>query len=196
MLDYFFSLINNILNIFSSNPYWQTLWLIAFLVSIYNFWFCKNKRFIFFTMVASIIWWIHFLTLWLLSAAYINIVDIVKNALALKYEKNKFLTIWFILIYIIISYFTYNSIISLIPLTTAILSTILVFYVRWIYLNMWFLFVIALWMTYNFLWHSIWWFSTDITLMITWIFWIIKTIYKDRKSKINKSEKNILESIN
>jgi len=165
MFDYIIVLINNIVWIFSLNPIAQSVWLIAFLVSIYNFWFCKNKKFILFTMIASIFWWFHFLFLWLLSAAYINIVDVAKNALALKYAKNKYLTIWFILVYIIISYFTYNSLISLIPLATAIASTILVFYVRWIYLNIWFLFVIALWMTYNFLWQSIWWLSTDITLM-------------------------------
>jgi hypothetical protein len=187
-----------IYDIFLSNPIAQILWLIWFLVSIYNFWFCKNKKFIFFTMIASIFWWFHFLFLWLLSAAYINIVDVAKNALALKYAKNKYLTLWFILLYIIISYFTYTSIISLIPLATAILSTILVFYIRWIYLNIWFLFVIALWMIYNFLWHSIWWLSTDITLMTTWIFWVVKTLYKDKKEKkkIVKKEKEILESIN
>lgn len=189
MFDYFFILLNNLLNIFLLNPYWQILWLIAFLISIYNFWFCKNKRFIFFTMLVSFVWWFHFLTLWLLSAAYINLVDIIKNALALKYEKNKYLTIWFILIYIIISFYTYNSPISLIPLFTAIISTILVFYVRWIYLNIWFLFVIVLWMIYNSLWHSIWWLSTDIALMITWILWIFKTIYKDKKEK-KKNIKN------
>jgi len=198
MFDYFSILINNIFDIFLLNPIAQTLWLFAFFVSIYNFWFCKNKKFIFFTLIASIFWWFHFLALWLLSAAYINIVDVVKNALALKYEKNKYMTIWFIIIYIFISYFTYNSLISLIPLATAILSTILVFYVRWIYLNIWFLFVIALWMTYNFIWHSIWWLSTDITLMTTWFFWVVKTIYKNKKEQIDivKKEKTVLESIN
>jgi len=198
MFDYFSILINNIFDIFLLNPIAQTLWLFAFFVSIYNFWFCKNKKFIFFTLIASIFWWFHFLALWLLSAAYINIVDVIKNALALKYEKNKYMTIWFIIIYIFISYFTYNSLISLIPLATAILSTILVFYVRWIYLNIWFLFVIALWMTYNFIWHSIWWLSTDITLMTTWFFWVVKTIYKNKKEQIDivKKEKTVLESIN
>lgn len=198
MFDYFFVFINNIIEIFSSNPLGQLIWLIAFLVSIYNFWFCKNKKFIFFTMIASIFWWFHFLFLWLLSAAYINLVDIVKNALALKYERNKYLTLGFIIIYIIISFFTYTSPISLIPLATAILSTILVFYIRWIYLNIWFLFVIALWMIYNFIWNSIWWLSTDITLMTTWIFWVLKTIHKSKKEKkkIVEREKKVLESIN
>lgn len=190
--------IENIFNLFLLNPIWQFLWLIAFFISIYNFLYCKNKKFIFFTMIASFLWWFHFLALWLLSAAYINIVDVLKNALALKYEKNKYLTLWFIFIYFVISYFTYTSLISLIPLATAILSTILVFYVRWVYLNIWFLFVIFLWMIYNIIWWSIWWFMTDTTLMITWIIWIYKIIKSENKKEIEdieNKEKKILESI-
>lgn len=190
--------LENIYNLFLLNPLGQFLWLMAFVVSIYNFLYCKNKRFIFFTMIASIFWWFHFLALWLLSAAYINIVDVLKNALALKYEKNKYITLGFILVYIIISYFTYVGIISLIPLATAILSTILVFYVRGVYLNIWFLFVIVLWMIYNFIWGSIGWFMTDTTLMVTWIIWIYKIIRSENKKEMNnivKKEKKILESI-
>lgn len=188
----------NIIDIFLANPTAQTIWIVAFLVSVYNFWFCKDKKFIFFTMVASAIWWIHFLLLWLLSAAYINLIDVSKNALALKYEKNKYMTVTFIVIYTVISYFTFDWLISLIPLSTAIASTILVFYVRGIYLNIWFLFVIGLWMTYNYLWHSIWWFTTDTTIMISWIFWILKTIYKSKKAKkkLIEKEKEVLESVN
>jgi len=188
----------NIIDIFLANPTAQTIWIVAFLVSVYNFWFCKDKKFIFFTMVASAIWWIHFLLLWLLSAAYINLIDVSKNALALKYEKNKYMTVTFIVIYTVISYFTFDWLISLIPLSTAIASTILVFYVRGIYLNIWFLFVIGLWMTYNYLWHSIWWFTTDTTIMISWIFWILKTIYKSKKAKkkLVEKEKEVLESVN
>ncbi|MDD3793685.1 MAG: YgjV family protein [Candidatus Gracilibacteria bacterium] len=198
MKDFFLELFNMLTSTFLANPLGQIIGLIAFFVSIYNFLYCKNKRFIFFTMIASIFWGFHFLALGLLSAAYINIVDVLKNALALKYEKNKYMTLGFISIYVIISYFTYEGIISLIPLATAILSTILVFYVRGVYLNIGFLFVIVLWMIYNLIGGSIGGFMTDSTLMITGIIGIYKIIKSENKKEVNKiikKEKKILESI-
>lgn len=197
-MELILSFILSVRDLFISNPLWQTIGLIAFFISIYNFTYCRDKRFIVFTWIASLVWWFHFLLIWLLSAAFINLVDVFKNALALKYEKNKYITVSFIFIYCIISYFTFDGLISLIPLLTAILSTIIVFYIRGVYLNIWFLFVIVLWMIYNFIWGSIWGFITDTSLMISWIIWIYKIIKSDNKKekeKIEKKEKDILESI-
>lgn len=198
MIQFLLNLYDTVRELFILNPWWQFIGLIWFIVSVYNFMFCKNKKFIIFTMIASFFWWIHFFLLGLLSAAFINLIDVFKNALALKYEKNKYMTLWFIIIYMIISYFTFTWLISLIPLATAILSTILVFYVRWVYLNIGFLFVIALWMIYNIIGWSVGWFLTDTTIFISGIFWIYKIIKSDNKKeikKIIKKEKKILESI-
>jgi len=175
-----FELISWLQEIFLGNPLGQTLWLIAFWVSVYNFLYCRDKKFILFALIASIFWGSHFFVLGLLSAAYINFVDVIKNALALRYEKNKYITLGFIMIYIILSYLTYNWPLSLIPLATAILSTILVFYVRWVYLNTWFMIVIAMWLVYNFTGWSIGGVMTDITLMVSWLIGIYKIIKSDR----------------
>ena len=184
LLKKYFSMSDMLLSLqdlFQNNPLGQTLGLIAFWISVYNFLYCRDKRFIFFTLIASCVWGVHFFILWLLSAAYINFVDVLKNALALRYEKNTYITLGFIGVYIVISYFTYTGIISLIPLFTAILSTILVFYVRWVYLNAWFLVVIALWLVYNIVWWSIGGVMTDLTLMVSWIIWIYKIILSEKQ---------------
>lgn len=176
--------INNLPNIFLENILAQTIWIIAFFISSYNFLFCKDRRFIIFTAIASFFWWIHFLLLWfaseeilffwLLSAWLVNFFDIFKNLISLKYEKNLKLVLWITAIYIIIWIFTYNWYISIIPTLTAIISTYLVFFVRWIYLNLGFLFIIVLWMIFNYISNSIWWLMTDIFLFFFWLFWIYK----------------------
>jgi hypothetical protein len=191
MVDFIVNSYNTLIDLFIKEPVWQTIWVVAFVFSIYTFMFCKDKRFVFFNMIISIFWWAHFFALWLATAAYIHMVDILKNALALKFEKNKYLTLGFILVYIVISYFKFDWMISLIPLVTAIISTILVFYVRGVYLNIWFLFVIALWMVYNYTGWSVWWLATDITLMVSWVFWVIKIINADKKKQKEKEEKNL-----
>lgn len=184
-----------IIDIFKENIFWQIVWLIAFLISIYNFLFCKDKKFIFFTMVASLIWGIHFYSIWLMVAWFINLIDVIKNALALKYNKSKKIASLFIVLYIIIWFILFDWYISLIPTMNALLSTYLVFYVRWVWLNIGFMGIVILWGIYNFLGHSIWWLSTDITLLITWTIWIIKIIISDKKEKKKKRKKEDKEII-
>lgn len=185
-MEYIQNFFHIVIDIFIQNPLWQTIGLIAFLVSIYNFLFCKNKRFVFFTMVASLVWWIHFGILWLTSAALVNGIDVIKNGLALKYEKNKYLTLIFVVLYIIIWFLTYSSPISLIPTINALLWTFLVFYVRWVWLNIGFMFVIVLWWVYNFLWQSIWGFMTDIALLVTGVIWVVRILLEEKKQKEEK----------
>jgi len=178
----------NLLNIFTgafnAHPVWQIIWMIAFFVSIYNFLYCKDRRFVFFTMIASLVWWIHFYSIWLISAWLINLIDVIKNALALKYEKSNKITIAFVLLYLVIWYLAFDWYLSLIPTINAIASTFLVFYIRWVWLNIWFLFVVWLWWVYNFYGQSIWWLSTDISLFVIWIIWIVKILISEKKEKI------------
>lgn len=178
MIEY----INVVIDIFKENFYGQLIWLFAFFISIYNFLFCKNKKFIVITAIASLVWGIHFYSIWLIAASLINIVDVFKNILALKYEKSKKIASIFIIFYIIVWFISFENYISLIPTLTAVISTYLVFYVRWVWLNIWFMWIIMLWAVYNFLWNSIWWLATDITLFITWIIWIIKIIISEKNN--------------
>ena len=170
------SLIQYFIEAYKINPLWQIAWIIAFIVSVYNFTYCKNTKFIIVTAIASFIWSIHFFSIWLITAAAINIFDVFKNLLAIKYTRNNKWVIFFIISYFIIGVFTYSGILSIIPTITALIWTYLVFYVRWIWLNIWFLWVISLWMVYNYAGSSIWWLSTDIFLLLSGIIWVSKEL--------------------
>ncbi len=160
----------------------QIIWLFAFLVSVYNFLFCKDKKFIIVTAIASGVWWLHFMSLGLLSAGVINLFDIIKNILSLKYKRNIYWVSGFSVFYIIIGFFTYTGeLVSIIPTINAIISTYLVFYVRWIWLNIWFLFIIGLWMIYNYIWNSIGGLSTDVFLIGFGVIGIIRQILENKK---------------
>ena len=184
-------IIFQLFELFMQNPIWQTLGILAFLVSIINFAFMKDKKFIIWTLIASIFWWIHFHSIWALAAAYINYFDVIKNALALKYERNKKWMYAFFAIYSLIWIFTFLNInlktfsiwdynyFSLFPTFCSLFSTYLVFNTRWIKMKSWFLLVVASWLVYNITYWSIWWVMTDLSLFLAWAFWI----YKDLKEK-------------
>ncbi len=165
------------------NPLWQMIGIIAFLLSVINFAYWKDKSFIVWMMIASFFWWIHFLLIWALSAWYVQLFDVVKNAFWLKFEKNNYLASLFIISYLIIWALNYSSFISIIPIFCAVLWVILTFYIRWIWLNIWYLFVISLWFIYNFYAWSIWWLSSDIVLFFAWIYWIYKIFHSNKKWK-------------
>ena len=176
------TLLTSLQAIFLENPIAQTIWVLAFLVSVYNFLFCKDKKFIIVTAIASALWWMHYLILGLFAAAWINLFDVFKNMIALKYKKNLPLVISFTLVYIIIWIYTYTGQwISVIPTLTAILWTYLVFYVRWVWLNAWFIVIVLMWMSYNYIWNSIGWLWTDIFLIGFWIIGIIRQILTNKK---------------
>lgn len=184
---------HNLIETFLNNPLWQSIWLLGFLVSIINFLFLKDKKFIWWTLVASFFWWMHFYYIWALAASYINFFDVIKNWFALKYERNKNWMYIFIFSYFLIWVYTFLNFnistlsiwelnyLSLFPTFSSLFSTFLVFKTRWIFMKAWFLFVVFSWLIYNISYWSIGWVMTDWSLFIAWIIWIIKD-YKNSKN--------------
>ncbi len=183
MLEYIQNLPQVITELFKQNPWGQWIWMVAFLISIVNFSIWKNKSFIFIMMIASGFWWAHFMLIGALAASAVQFFDVIKNLFALKFEKNKYVALFFILAYILIWFFTYKDVYSLIPILTSIFWVILVFYVRWVWLNIWYLWIISLWFIYNLYNNSVWWVMSDVVLWVVWIFWIIRILFFEKKKK-------------
>ncbi len=200
MLEYIQNLPQIIGELFIKNPWGQSIWMVAFVISIVNFWFLKNKMFIWGTLVASIAWAINFFFLGALTAAVMNFFDVFKNAAALKFERSAksmyyfmaiYLIIWFFMLYGLNIdlekwlYFTpeYNFK-SLLVTFSAVFSTFLVFKTRWVQMKAGFLLVVVAYLTYNTIFQNIWWILTDLSLWVAWIFGIWKD-YREEK-KLNK----------
>lgn len=198
MLDYIINLPNLIIALFKENPLAQSIWLIAFVISVVNFGFMKWRNFVWWTLIASLAWGLNFFFLWAFAAAYINFFDVFKNAAALIWEKSKKALILFLIIYVLIwiwnflwmklSFETFKitfwelDFLSLIPTFTALLSTFLVFKTTWVTMKAWFLVVVATWLIYNIYFWNIWWVLTDSSLWFAWIYWIIKDLKHERKT--------------
>lgn len=197
MLEYISEFSYVIIKLFLENPWGQSFWLIAFIISIINFTFMKNRWFIWWTLFASLFWWFNFYLLWAFAAAYINFFDVFKNWAALMWKKSKKVFIFFLASYILIWFFqlyssyienwmTFVTIIKgFIPTITALLSTYLVFKTTWIKMKTGFLIVVALWFIYNLYFNNIWWILTDLSLWIMWLVWIWKDV-KDEKTRLAK----------
>lgn len=166
-----------------ADPAWQWVWILSLAITMYAFWFCKDRKFIYVMMIASIFRGVHFSLLWAFAAAWVQLFDIVKNSLALKYEKSKKIAIFCVISYIAIWLFTYENSYSLLPIISSIITVFLIFYVRWIWLNMWYLLIIMSWLWYNVHYWSIWWVSSDIILFFVWIWGVVRIILTEKKWK-------------
>jgi len=155
----------------------QSIWFIALFFVFLWFKEADDKKLIIYLTIGSFFWWIHFSWLWLVAAAWINFFDIWKNFLGLKYEKNKWLIVFFISSYVliwIVSYLYTQNLSSLLPTFASIISVIWVFILRGIPLRISLLFVLLVWFIYNIIWGSIAWVTSDIFLVWATIYGIYK----------------------
>lgn len=177
-------LINNFKIEFLENTLSQTFWLIAYAITFFSFIFLKDKKLIFWNLVNSFFWWLHYQLLWQAIAAFINYFDVLKNLFALKFEKKKQFFYFFFFSYLIIWLITFDEIYSIFPFLAVLFSSYLVFFVRWIKLKLWFLLVLLLWLIYNISVFSIGWIFSDTTLILALIIWIIKDYFINKKEWI------------
>lgn len=178
------NIFDKIYNIFLENPVWQTIGFIALIINIFAFVTSKDEKFLIFMAISSLVWWIHFYYLWLISAAYISFFDILKNIIALKYKKNKKLFIFLFLSYIIIWFFTFNKneIFSVIPIINSLLSLFFIYFLKEIKLKIWFLIILFLWFFYNYSGNSIAGIISDTILILSTIIGIFNIIYRRKKT--------------
>ncbi len=174
MIDFIVNAWNDIVTHFLENPVAQGLGYVAFGFSVYNFLFCKDKKFIIITAIVSAIFGAHFLLIGATAAGLINIFDVAKNTIALYFEKNRYRVIGLTVVYLVIGYFTYSDPVSVIPTITAIISTYLVFYVRGVWLNVGFLGIVMLYMIYNYTMGSQGGLMTDVFLFFFGIVGIVR----------------------
>lgn len=168
---------------FMQNPIGQTIGFIALFVNIFAFITSKDQKFLIFMAISSAIWGIHFLYLWLLSAAFISFFDILKNIIALKYKKNTYI-FWFLIIsYTIIGIFTFQNenIFSIIPIINSILSVIFIYYLEWIRLKIGFLCILCFWLIYNFFGNSLGGMMSDIILIVSSFIGMYNVLKERRK---------------
>lgn len=164
------------------DPISQSIWLLALGFTIVAFTSKKDNIFLLFMIMASFLWWIHFMLLSLLPASFINFFDTIKNYLAYKYKQNKKFFIFLIISYLFIGFLTidFDDYFSFIPIFNSILSVFFIFYFKWIKLKLWFILIVSMWFIYNYFWNSIAGMISDIILFVSWWIWIYK-IYKSKK---------------
>jgi len=169
-------MLDQLINLFLENPLAQFIWILALIINIYVTIYLKNNKFIYWIIITSIAWGIHFLLMSLFSWALINFIDIIKNYASIRFKNNKNMMYFFIFIYFIVWIFFYKDIYSLLPVLASFIWIYSFFLLEWIKLKIWYFFVVVCWFLYWYIWKSIGWATADWFLMISSIIWIVKDL--------------------
>lgn len=174
----------NFLTIFQENPTAQVIGFLAAFINFFAFATAKDKKFLIFMAISSFVWGVHFYLMGLFSAAFISFFDIVKNIIALKYKNNHYLSVFFLIVYVIIGIFTFEAgnYFSLLPIINSLLSIIFIFYFSGAKLKIGFLLILTIWFIYNFFGNSLGGMLSDIVLFIAGLYGLYKILQENKKS--------------
>jgi hypothetical protein len=157
-MDIITNLLTQIIHLFQTNPWAQTIGFFGLGMSLLTFLSNNDEKFMIRMTMSSFIWAIHFLLLGALSAGFLNAVDVIKNLLAIKYPFNKKISFVIVLVYIFIGFYLYTyvdngteseKLINLIPVAASILSTIILFTLKGVWMRIAFTIMLLGWLTYN-----------------------------------------------
>lgn len=165
------------MDLFSIEIIGQAIWFIALFFVFLAFKETDDRKLIIYLAIGSWIWGLHFWLIGLFAASAINVFDVFKNLIWLKYKKNNYWVSFFIISYIIIWVLTYTytwSYVSYLPTVASIIWAIAVFLFRWIALRVLLLSTLLIWFTYNIIGLSYAGMASDIALVFASLYGIYK----------------------
>lgn len=181
----FLALPSIVYTIFLENPLAQSVGFFAFAMSMLTFLSGNDAKFMQRMTISSAIWAAHFLLLGALSAGILNVIDVFKNILAIKYPMNKRIAAAVVCVYIMVGitlFSLYQQWTDLLPVAASVASTIILFTLKGLWMRIAFLGSLLSWVVYNYYTQSIGGLSTDIVLFFTGVVGIWNT-YREEKEK-------------
>lgn len=152
----------------------EVIGIFALIFIVLSFFETDKKMFILLA-IGSFFYWIHFLGLWLMTMACINLIDIAKNLVVIKYKKNELLFLIFILAYTLMWIYTAKMwvytvnwvILSYLATLASIISLFAAFFLKWISLRIVYFVSIIIQLIYTIVWNSLSWSIINILLLLT-----------------------------
>ncbi len=141
--------LNYFIEYFLRDPLTQTMGFMGmFVILIAYFQKCDHtvKKLM---LLSSLFWWTHFYLLWSYSALAAIVIWVFRLFLSIKFERNKKAFLSIFMLTIIVWYFTYDGLYSLLPVITSITGAYSYFFLEKIQLRIMMLFNSATWLLYN-----------------------------------------------
>ena len=171
-----------IIDLFLENPIWQSLWIIAMLVLLYWLTFNDDKKTKQIIMISMILWFIHFIFMWVYSAALVTVIWFIRLILSMKYKWNKKIFSWVIITVLITWFLTYENNFSLLPIIASIISAYWFFFLDKIKFRLFMYITSLFWFVFNMSNWLIWWVVNEVFAQMILLVAMYKMIHNEWKN--------------
>ena len=100
-------------------------------------------------MVSVFFWGIYYILLWMMSGLIVIIIWYIRMLLSIKYNKNKYILIFVLVITIFAWYYTYTDMVSLLPIIASLYATYAFFYLERLRLRASLVWISFIWLIYH-----------------------------------------------
>jgi hypothetical protein len=132
----------------------QGLGFVAFIAGVYAFSKAEDQQLRIWQAIQSFVLALHFYLLGSESAAAMSLITGIRNSISV-YKKVRGAAIVFLLIYISVGIYTFNELIDILPVISAVVGTIAVFYLSGIKMRLMMMLSTSLWIVHNTVFLSI-----------------------------------------
>ena len=127
----------------------QICWFFALTITLIAF-LQKEDTYVKKMMIVSVFFWgIHYFLLWIITWVMVIIIWYVRLILSVKYNKNIKAFLFIVALTLVSTFFTYEGIMSLLPIIASLSSAYAFFYLEKIQLRLTFIWGSFLWLVYN-----------------------------------------------
>ncbi len=164
---------HDFVRLFQENPLGQSFWFLWMGIILYGFFQTDDRKAKIIIATSMIAWILHFYFMGLTTAFVAGCIWFVRMILSFKYQKNKYVFSWIVIVLILFWIYTYEWLLQLIPIFTSILGTFAFIFLEKLQLRIAMLVGSFWWLIYNIQVWSLWWMTNEVLtqfILLTTIF--------------------------
>ena len=169
----------NIVELFLENPIWQWLWMIAMLILFYWLSNKDDNKTLKIIMISMSVWIVHFIVMWIYSAALVTLIWLARIFLSIRYKRNYKVFLMIVFTTITLWYFTYTDFFSILPIIASCISAYWYFFFEKIKLRIFMIFTSFFWLTFSFWNWLIWWVINEIIAQVILLTAMYKMVHEE-----------------
>ena len=159
------------------DPLTQITWFFGMFTILIGYFQKDDKEVKKYFLISAIFWWAHFYMLWVYSWLAAIVIWVARILLSLKFKKSKYAFLFIVISTLIIWFFTFDWIVSMLPIVASLTGAYSYFYLEKIKLRLVMAFNSWMYLIYNYFVWSISWVVNEILVQVILGFTIYRMIH-------------------
>ena len=159
------------------DPLTQITWFFGMFTILIGYFQKDDKEVKKYLLISAIFWGAHFYMLWVYSGLAAIIIWVARILLSLKFKKSKYAFLFIVISTIIIWFFTFEWIVSMLPIVASLTWAYSYFYLEKVKLRLVMIFNSWMYLVYNYFVGSISWVINEILVQVILGFTVYRMIH-------------------